>query len=152
MSRAPLVLAAATACIALAQPAAAAAAKHPPACAALSFHPFAGPLTAEPVTAGHYKSRFGSIDVLGAQVNGQPGYSVVVDGKALVPLKGDVPKAAYGCLASKHVKTPPRPMAGACVGSRFRVVVDTSGKAKLVMLYALKGDDWMLCQAGHPAR
>ncbi len=152
MSRAPLILAAAAAaCLALAQPAAAAA-KHPPACAALSFHPFAGPLTAEPVTTGHYKSRFGSIDVLGATVNGQPGYRVVVDGKALTPLKGEIPRATYRCLAAKHVKTPPRPIAGACVGSRFRVVVDTTGTAKLVMLYALKGDDWMLCEAGTPAR
>ena len=151
MFRAPLVLAAAAACLAFAQPAAAAA-KHPPACAALSFHPFAGPMTAEPVTTGHYKSRFGSIDVVGAAVNGQPDYRVVVDGKALTPLKGAVPQATYGCLASKHVKTPPRPMGGACVGSRFRVVVDTTGKGKLVMLYALKGDDWMLCQAGTPAQ
>ncbi len=150
MSRALLVLAAAAASLAFAHPAAAAA-THPPACAAVSFHPFPGPLTAEPVTAGHYKSRFGAIDLLGIATNGQPDYHVVVDGKRLVPLKGAVPKAAYPCLTSKHVKTPPQPMAGACVGSRFRVAVHTSGRAKLVMLYALKGDDWMLCEAGTPA-
>jgi hypothetical protein len=152
MSRAPLVLAVtAAACLAAALPAAAAA-KHPPACAALSFHPFAGPLTAEPVTAGHYKSRFGSIDLLGTADNGQPNYRVVVDGKPLAALKGDIPKAAYPCLTSKHVKTPPKPIGGACVGSRFRVAVDTAGPSKLVMLFALKGDDWMLCQAGNPAK
>ncbi|MDA8231847.1 MAG: hypothetical protein M0006_10960 [Magnetospirillum sp.] len=123
----------------------------PPACSAVSFHPFAGPLTASPVTAGHYSSRFGTIDVLGAEENGQPNYRVQMDRQALAPLEGDIPKSAYACLRSKHVKTPPEKIAGSCNGGRFRVVIDSSTGRKLVMLYALQGDDWKLCEAGHPA-
>ncbi len=149
MPRSPLVLAAAAACLAAVQPAAATT-KHPPACAAVSFHPFAGPLTAQPVAAGHYRSRFGSIDLMGAEENGQPNYRVTVNGKPLTPLKGEIPKSAYSCLKAKHIKTPPQPIQGSCDGSRFRVAIHSSGPHKLVMLFALKGDDWMLCQAGTP--
>ncbi len=156
MTRVSLVLGAVLALspvlLALPGPAAAATTKHPPACAAVSFHPFAGPLTASPVTAGHYKSRFGSIDLLGTEDNGQPNYHLQVNRENLTPLSGEVPKSAYSCLRSKHVTTPPTHISGACVGSRFRVVVDSSGHTKLVMLYALKGDDWQLCEAGNPAK
>jgi len=134
----------------LASPAAAAK-KAAPSCAAVSFHPFAGPLTASPVTAGHYRSRFGSIDLLGTEENGQPQYRVQVNNKPLVAQEGEIPHAAYSCLNAKHIKTPPQPIGGACVGSRFRVAVDSSAKRKLVMLFALKGDDWKLCEAGSPA-
>ena len=151
MSRAPFVLAAAVATANLAALQPAVAAKHPPACAAVSFHPFAGPLTAQPVTSGHYKSRFGSIDLMGAEENGQPNYRVTVNGKPLTPLKGEIPKSAYACLNAKHIKTPPQPIQGSCDGSRFRVAIHSSGPHKLVMLFALKGDDWMLCEAGTPA-
>ena len=149
MIRAPLVLGLACA-LGLALPAAAAQ-KAPPSCAAVSFHPFAGPLNASPVTAGHYRSRFGSIDLLGTAENGQPQYRVVVNGKPLVALKGEIPRTAYPCLTAKHVKTPPQSIGGACVGSRFRVAIDSTSTRKLVMLYALKGDDWKLCDAGSPA-
>jgi hypothetical protein len=145
-----LTLALATILAVLAVPASAAD-KKAPACAAVSFHPFGGPLTTQPVTAGHYRSRFGAIDLLGVEENGQPNYHVQVNNKPLVALKGDIPHSAYNCLKAKHIKTPPQPIGGACVGSRFRVAVDSSTKTKLVMLYALKGDDWMLCEAGSPA-
>lgn len=135
---------------ALAVAPASAADKKPPACAAVSFHPFGGPLTTQPVTAGHYRSRFGSIDLLGVEENGQPNYHLQVNNQPLVALKGEVPRSAYSCLKAKHIKTPPQPMGGACVGSRFRVAIESSSKTKLVMLYALKGDDWMLCEAGSP--
>jgi hypothetical protein len=151
MNRVTLVLGAALAVLAAASPAMAKERKAPPACAAVSFRPFAGPLSASPVTAGHYRSRFGSIDLLGAEESGGPNYRVVVNNKPLTPLQGEVPKSAYGCLNSKHIKTPPQAVGGPCVGSRFRVAIDSSGKGKLVMLYALKGDDWKLCQAGTPA-
>ena len=74
-----------------------------------------------------------------------------VNNKALQPLAGDIPKSTYPCLNSKHVKTPPQPIAGACNGSRFRVAIDSSSKQKLVMLFALQGDDWKLCEAGSPS-
>jgi len=150
MNRVTLTLGAALAALCAASPAMAAR-KAPPACAAVSFHPFAGPLSASPVTAGHYHSRFGSIDLQGVEENGAPNYRVQVNNKPLAALQGEVPKSAYGCLNSKHIKTPPQAISGACVGSRFRVAVESSGKSKLVMLFALKGDDWKLCQAGSPA-
>jgi len=148
MIRASLALGLACA-LGLALPAAAAQ-KAAPACAAVSFHPFAGPLNASPVTAGHYRSRFGSIDLLGAAENGQPNYRVEVNGKPLAALHGEIPRSTYPCLNAKHIKTPPQPIGGACVGGRFRVAVDSTDKRKLVMLYALKGDDWKLCEAGTP--
>lgn len=82
---------------------------------------------------------------------GQATYHLLVNNKPVKPLAGDVPKSSYGCLNSKHVKTPPQPIGGACTGSRFRVVVDSSTKQKLFMLYALQGDDWKLCEAGTAA-
>jgi len=141
----------ATLAVGAAQPADAAAKKSAPACAAVSFHPFAGPLNAQPVTAGHYRSRFGSIDLLGAEEKGAANYRVQVNGKALAPLAGEIPRSAYPCLTAKHVKTPPEKIGGACVGSRFRVAVDSGATKKLVMLFALKGDDWKLCEVGTPA-
>jgi hypothetical protein len=129
-----------------------AATKKPPACAAVSFHPLAGAMNDGDATAGHYRSRFGSIDLIGHIRGGQATYDLQINNKALVPLSGDVPKSSYACLTSKHVKTPPQSIGGACTGSRFRVVVDSSSPArKLVMLYGLQGDDWKLCQAGTPA-
>jgi hypothetical protein len=127
-----------------------AADKKPPACAAVNFRPVAA-MNDGTQTAGHYKSRFGSIDLLADVKGGQATYRTTVNNQPLVPFKGDIPKASYPCLKSKHVATPPQPVGGACTGSRFRVVVDSSGKSKLVMLYALQGDDWKLCEAGTPA-
>jgi hypothetical protein len=49
------------------------------------------------------------------------------------------------------MKTPPQAIGGTCNGSRFRVVIDSSTKQKLYMLFALQGDDWKLCEAGTKA-
>jgi hypothetical protein len=147
-----LAVSAVLAASALAVPAAQAADKKPPACAAVNFRPLTAPLNDGEQQAGHYKSRFGSIDLKGTVQGGQPTrYHVLINDKPLVPLKGDVPKSTYACLKSKHVATPPQSQQG-CLGSRFRVVVDSSSpKQKLIMLYGLHGDDWKLCEAGTPA-
>lgn len=132
-------------------PALAANQKPAPACAAVSFRPLANTANDGEMTAGHYRSRFATIDVIARIQGGQASYHLSVDNKPIKPLAGDIPKATYGCLNSKHVKTPPQPVAGSCSGSRFRVVVDSTTKQKLYMLYALQGDDWKLCEAGTPA-
>lgn len=147
--RIPVVIAAALAC-GLAFQAEAANKKQPPACSAVSFRPLAGAMNDGQATAGHYRSRFGAIDLIGDVKGGQATYSVRVNNQPLKPLQGDIPKSSYSCLNSKHIKTPPQPAAGACTGSRFRVAVDSSAKQKLVMLFALQGDDWKLCEAGTP--
>jgi hypothetical protein len=126
-------------------------AKKSPACAAVSFRPLSGNLGEGDNPAGYYSSRFGSIELLGTVKGGQPtGYHIRVDRKELTPLGGDIPKSAYACLKSKHIKTPPEPAQGGCLGSRFRVAIDRSGGEKLYMLFALQGDDWKLCQTGLP--
>lgn len=127
-----------------------AAQKQPPACAAISFKPLEGTMTTNPETAGHYRSRFGTIDLMGALDNGKANYKVQVNRKALTPISGEIPKSTYSCLNAKHVKTPPQSVGGACDGSRFRVAIDSAGKQKLIMLFALKGEDWKLCEAGTP--
>lgn len=137
--------------LAVASPALAADKKKPPACAAVSFRPLANTANDGEMTAGHYRSRFGSIDLIGTIRGGLASYAVTVNNKPLNALKGDVPKSSYGCLNSKHIKTPPEKIAGACTGSRFRVAIDSSGKEKMIMLFGLQGDDWKLCQAGTPS-
>lgn len=133
-------------------PQALAAAQKPPACAAISFRPLpTGSLNEGDNQAGHYRSRFGSIDVVGNVKSGQvTGYRLQVNNKAVTPLKGDVPKSSYDCLKAKHVKTPPKAIGGACMGDRFRVVIDSSGQKKLIMLFGLQGDEWQLCESGVP--
>lgn len=126
-----------------------AAEKKAPACAAISFRPLANVANDGEMTAGHYKSRFATIDVLGKVQGGKDSYALRVNGQPVKPVT-DIPKASYGCLNSKHVKTPPQAIAGTCAGSRLRVVVDSAAKQKLFMLFALQGDDWKLCEAGTP--
>lgn len=124
-----------------------AADKKPPACAAISFRPLANTANDGEMTAGHYKSRFATIDVMGKIQGGKDSYALRVNGQPVKPVN-DIPKASYGCLNSKHVKTPPQAIGGTCAGSRLRVVVDSAPKQKLFMLFALQGDDWKLCEAG----
>lgn len=128
-----------------------AAEKAAPACAAVSFKPLLNTANDGEMTAGHYKSRFATIDVLARIQGGQASYHLRVNDKPIKPLAGDIPKSSYKCLESKHVKTPPQSVAGTCTGSRFRVAIDSSAKQKLYMLFALQGDDWKLCEAGTPS-
>lgn len=125
--------------------------KKPANCAAVSFRP-AENLPAEgEVRAGHYPARFGAIDLIARVQAGQPAYHVLVNQQPLKRLDGEIPKSAHACLKSRNIQTPPKPVEGACAGPRFRVAVDSSGKQKLVMLFALAGDEWRLCEAGTPA-
>lgn len=126
---------------------ASAADKKPPACGAVSFRPLANVANDGEMTAGHYKSRFATIDVMGKVQGGQDSYSLRVNGQPLKPVT-EIPKSSYPCLKSKHIATPPQPIAGACKGTRLRVAIDSTAKQKLYMLYALQGDDWKLCEAG----
>ncbi len=132
---------------ALASSPALAADKKPPTCAAISFRPLANTANDGEMTAGHYRSRFATIDVLGRVQGGKDSYALRVNGQPVKPA-GDIPKSSYGCLNSKHVKTPPQAIGGTCAGSRLRVVVDSTPKNKLFMLFALQGEDWKLCEAG----
>lgn len=127
-----------------------AADKKPPSCAAISFRPLANVANDGEMTAGHYRSRFATIDVIGRVQGGKDSYALRVNGQPVKPV-ADIPKSAYGCLNSKHVKTPPQAIGGTCAGSRLRVVVDSAAKQRLFMLFALQGDDWKLCEAGTPA-
>lgn len=129
---------------------AAAADKKPPACGAVSFRPLVNTANDGEMTAGHYKSRFATIDVMGKVQGGQDSYALRVNGQPVKPIT-DIPKSSYSCLKSKHIATPPQAVAGVCKGSRLRVAIDSSGKQKLFMLFALQGDDWKLCEAGTPA-
>lgn len=126
-----------------------AADKKPPACAAVSFRPLANTANDGEMTAGHYKSRFATINVMGRIQGGQASYALRVNGQPVKPVS-EIPKASYGCLTSKHVKTPPEAIGATCTGSRLRVVVDSATRQKLFMLFALQGDDWKLCEAGTP--
>ncbi|MDR3435148.1 hypothetical protein [Telmatospirillum sp.] len=122
--------------------------KDPPACGAITFRSLGAAPQEGTQNAGLYRSRFGKI-VLRADVNGGQAktYFLEVNGKQLDPLKGALPASLNECLNSKHVKMP-APAAGAsCLGERFRVVLDNTGKQKYVMLFALKGDVWALCNA-----
>lgn len=125
-----------------------AADKKPPTCAAISFRPLAGDPTDGEMEAGLYKSRFGKIEIRTMVKGGRPGdYYMLVNGRPPAALNGEIPKSAYACLNAKHVKTPPQSQAPTCTGSRFRVVIDSTGKDKLLMLFGLHGGDWKLCKA-----
>lgn len=127
-----------------------AAGKKPPACAGITFRPLNPGLPDGEHMAGMYGSRFGRMELMGEVRGGQPAsYHLLVKGKRLEPVQ-DVPASAHPCLKSKNVKVP-FDRSEACVGPRYRVVVDSSGKQKLFMLFAIKGEDWALCQAGTPA-
>ena len=80
--------------------------------------------------SGLYRSRYGSI-VLQAKVQGgQPtDYFMELNGKTPEPSPPLFPKSADGCLKSKSVKLPVAKAQGACVGTRFRVVLDRSTSA-----------------------
>lgn len=122
--------------------------KGPPSCGAINFRPLTSGLQEGTQDAGLYKSRFGKI-VLRAEVSGgqAKNYYIEVNGKRPEPLKGAVPASVNTCLNSKHVKTPPPQAGSACIGDRFRVVVDNTGKQKYVMLFGLQGDTWHICSA-----
>jgi hypothetical protein len=122
--------------------------KEPPACAAISFRPLAAGLPDGEHEAGMYKSRFGRIGIMGTVKGGQASdYHMLLNGKKPAEHKGGLPAGVEGCLKSKNIGVPVKTIAGACVGERFRVAIDSSGKQKLLLLFALQGREWKLCSA-----
>ncbi|UEM06888.1 hypothetical protein JL101_030865 (plasmid) [Skermanella rosea] len=120
----------------------------PPACGAVSFRPLPPGMADGEQQSGLYRSRFGSVVVMAKVQGGQPtDYYMQLNGKTPEPFTAAVPKSADGCLKSKSVKLPVAKAEGACVGSRFRVVLDRSTQQPLAMLFALQGGDWKLCSA-----
>ena len=139
---AAMSLLAATAVVSSAQ------AKAAPACAAINFRPIAGTPNDGIMDSGLYRSRFGTI-TLRAEVSGgvAHNYYVEINGKRPDAVKGALPAAVNPCLNAKHVKTPVPSVGEVCTGTRFRVVIDTLGKTKYVMLFGLDGDTWKQCSA-----
>ncbi len=125
-----------------------AAEKQPPSCAAISFRALPMGMQEGVQDAGLYRSRFGKL-VLRAEVSGGQAhnYYLEVNGKRPPPIKGEVPASLNPCLNAKHVKTPAPSAGPACIGERFRVVIDHSGKEEYVILFGLQGDIWKLCSA-----
>jgi len=131
---------------ALAAKKSAAGGKEPPACAAITFRPVAPGLPDGDQDAGLYKSRFGRIELKAAIKSGEAqNYFILFNGKPPAAASGGVPKSAEPCLQSKHVKLPVKSAGGACIGTRFRVVIDHSSGDKLAMLFGLQGNAWQLC-------
>lgn len=134
----------------LAAPAFAAEKKGPPACAAIDFRPVAQGMPDGQMEAGMYKSRFGRIEVMATMKGGEArDYFAVVNGKPLKAL-AQAPKSAEGCATAKKVSAPAK-ATEACVGTKLRVVIDSAGKEKVLMLYGLKDRTWTFCRAGTPA-
>lgn len=122
--------------------------KAPPACGAVSFRPLPPGMADGEQQSGLYRSRFGSVVVMAKVQGGQPtDYYMQLNGKTPEPFTAAVPKSADGCLKSKSVKLPVAKAEGACVGTRFRVVLDRSTQQPFAMLFALQGGDWKLCSA-----
>jgi hypothetical protein len=154
LERVAILAAAVAVAAAMAGPAAAQKAegrKQPPACAGITFRPLNPGMPDGEHMAGMYNSRFGRLELMGRVQAGQPqSYNLLVKGKSLQPIAGEIPKTTHACLKSKNVKVPFE-RSDNCVGPRYRVVVDSSGKQKLFMLFTIKGEEWALCQAGTPA-
>jgi len=126
---------------------AAAPPKTPPACAAIAFRPVASGMNDGDQDAGLYKSRFGRIVLTATVKSGEAqDYHVEVDGKQPTAL-ATPPAALAGCAQAKKLPAPAA-ASGACTGDGFKVLVDHSGKDRLVALYARKGKDWHFCRAG----
>jgi hypothetical protein len=138
----------AVAALGLAGPASAEAAKPAPACAAINFRPVASGLPDGDHEAGQYKSRYAKI-VLMATVKGGAAqdYYMTFNGKRPAALAGGVPADVAPCLRSKNVTVPVKSVGQACIGSRFRVVIDNVGGRKTAMLFGLNGKEWRLCSA-----
>lgn len=122
--------------------------KEPPSCAAISFRPIPSGMPDGEQDAGLYKSRFARIEIKAQVKNGQPEtYYMLLNGKKPTPISGPLPKAVEPCLQAKSVKLPVKAQDGSCTGTRFRVVIDSSGSQKLAMLFGLHGNEWRYCSA-----
>lgn len=122
--------------------------QEPPACAAISFRPLVSGLADGEQDAGLYKSRFAKIEIKATVKTGEAqNYYMVLNGKKAEPLAGGAPKSSEQCLKSKNIGVPVKVQNNACTGSRFRVVIDSSGNQKTAMLFGLQGNSWLFCNA-----
>lgn len=121
----------------------------PPPCGAVSFRAVARNLADGDHDAGMYKSRYGRLELKASVAGGlATNYYMVINGKKAEPLASGASKASAACLKSKHVAVPVKTLpAGACTGTRLRVVTDRSGAKGMALLFALQGNDWHFCQA-----
>jgi hypothetical protein len=125
-----------------------AADKAPPNCAQISFRALGAGAPDGEQDAGLYKSRFGKIEVKANVKGGEAqDYFMTINGKRPEAFSGPLPKHVEPCLKSKSVALPVKTQSGACLGNRFRVVIDRSAAPNLAMFFGLKGDQWHLCTA-----
>jgi hypothetical protein len=134
--------------VGLASGAVAANEKSPPTCSQISFRALVPGAPDGEQDAGLYKSRFGKVEVKANVKGGEAqDYFMTINGKRPEAFAGPLPKHVDSCLKSKSVVLPVKSQAGACTGSRFRVVVDRSAAPNLAMFFGLKGGEWHLCSA-----
>lgn len=128
--------------------AAPAARKEPPSCSALTFRAVAPGTPDGEQQAGTYSSRFMKMAIKATVAGGVPtGYWIEMNGRKPEALAGGLPAGADACLKEKKMATPVKAMGGACVGQKFRVVMDRGLKEPAAMLFALDGKDWKFCSA-----
>mgnify|MGYP003394442534 FL=1 len=122
--------------------------KEPPTCAQISFRPLVPGAPDGEQDAGLYKSRFGKIEVKANVKAGEAqDYFMTINGKRPPAFSGPLPKHVETCLKAKHVVVPVKTQSGACLGERFRVVIDRSAAPHLAMFFGLKGKEWHMCSA-----
>jgi len=125
-----------------------AAESEPPACAAIAFRPNLSSAGEGDQDAGLYKSRFGRIEVKATvKAGGVENYYVRINGKALGPVAGALPKSIETCAKAKRL-TAPADAEATCTGDRVAVLIDHVGAQRYVLLYAHRAGVWRFCSAG----
>jgi hypothetical protein len=120
----------------------------PPACAAIAFRPNLSAAGEGDQDAGIYKSRFGRIEVKATvKAGGVENYYVHINGKALAPVEGGLPKSVETCAKAKRLMAPADAEA-TCTGDRVLVLIDHAGAQRYVLLYAHSAGVWRFCSAG----
>jgi hypothetical protein len=120
----------------------------PPACAAIAFRPNLSAAGEGDQDAGLYKSRFGRIEVKATIKSGSvANFYVQINGKALGPVAGALPKSVETCAKAKRF-TAPADAEATCTGDRVAVLIDHAGTERYVLLYAHRAGVWRFCSAG----
>ncbi len=125
-----------------------AAQKDPPACAAITFRAVPSGQSDGVADAGIYKSPYGKIEVKATVKSGEPqDYFITFNGQKLKPVPATLPKTAATCATTKKLSVPDK-AASPCLGERFTVLIDHSGKDRYMLLYSRSGRDSKFCSAG----
>lgn len=120
----------------------------PPNCAAIAFRPILANSGDGQQDAGLYRSRFGRIEVKASVEGGKiKNYFVEINDKPLEAVHGRLPGTVAACAKAKRL-TPPVATSAACVGDQLTVVIEHSGEARYVALYAHRAGAWHFCSAG----